>query len=218
MWNATGQHSRRVLEPADRLAEVMFGLILMLAFTGALGIAIGARNDMRAMWIGALACGLAWALIDSIIHLLFRLGDRSQGQTLLLAIRRAPEKEGQQLVADSLPSIISDAMDPAELETVRERLSQLEPAAHIQLDIHDWLGALAIFALMFLATLPVALPFGFMEQVGPAMRVSNIIAVAMLFIVGCGYGRSIGRPAWMVGSSMVVLGGLLMAITQALAA
>jgi VIT1/CCC1 family predicted Fe2+/Mn2+ transporter len=48
------------------------------------------------------------------------------------------------------------------------------------------------------------------------MRVSNAIAVAMLYMAGFTYGRLTGyRPAGM-GISMVVLGAVLVAITMAL--
>ena len=33
--------SRRVLDPSERIAEVLFGLIMVLTFTGSLSIEIG---------------------------------------------------------------------------------------------------------------------------------------------------------------------------------
>jgi VIT1/CCC1 family predicted Fe2+/Mn2+ transporter len=48
------------------------------------------------------------------------------------------------------------------------------------------------------------------------MRVSNAIAVAMLFGLGCAFGRLTGRRPWLTGLTMVVLGCVLVAITVAL--
>jgi hypothetical protein len=48
------------------------------------------------------------------------------------------------------------------------------------------------------------------------MRVSNGIAVAMLFVAGVGYGRAINRAPLTVGFSMVLLGMALVALTIAL--
>jgi VIT1/CCC1 family predicted Fe2+/Mn2+ transporter len=48
------------------------------------------------------------------------------------------------------------------------------------------------------------------------MRVSNAIAVTMLFLAGLAYGRCIGRSPWIFGISTVVLGGVLVALTMAL--
>ena len=49
----------RVLDPSDRIAEVLFGLIMVLTFTGSLSIAEAGREDIRAMLIGAVGCNIA---------------------------------------------------------------------------------------------------------------------------------------------------------------
>jgi VIT1/CCC1 family predicted Fe2+/Mn2+ transporter len=48
------------------------------------------------------------------------------------------------------------------------------------------------------------------------MRVSNLIAVVMLFITGMAYGRCVGRSPWGFGFGMVLLGAALVALTIAL--
>jgi VIT1/CCC1 family predicted Fe2+/Mn2+ transporter len=60
------------------------------------------------------------------------------------------------------------------------------------------------------------IPVGLWRRAGPARRVSNGIAIAMLFITGYAYGRSVGRHPWVLGVSMVLLGALLSALTMAL--
>jgi VIT1/CCC1 family predicted Fe2+/Mn2+ transporter len=44
------------------------------------------------------------------------------------------------------------------------------------------------------------------------LRVSNAIAIAMLFVIGWFYGRGIGRSPWLFGVSMVLLGASLVAM------
>ena len=44
--------------------------------------------------------------------------------------------------------------------------------------------AVGVFLLVFLATLPVALPFAFIHEAHRALRVSNGIALVMLFLGG----------------------------------
>ena len=77
----------------------------------------------------------------------------------------------------------------------------------------DWLGGLGVFLLVFLSTFPVTIPFMVMHNVIPAMRVSNGIAIGMLFFTGFAYGRLAGRNPWLVGGGMVILGCILVAIT-----
>jgi len=78
------------------------------------------------------------------------------------------------------------------------------------------LGAVAVFLLVFLSTFPVVVPFMLMDHVKPAMRTSNAIAVALLFLVGFRLGKYAGVRPWRWGLSMIVLGGVLVAITIAL--
>jgi VIT1/CCC1 family predicted Fe2+/Mn2+ transporter len=67
----------------------------------------------------------------------------------------------------------------------------------------DWRGALAVCLLVFLSTLPVALPFVVVHDPATALRVSNGVAVGMLFLVGTQYGRAIDLAPWTVGVCMV---------------
>ena len=49
-----------------------------------------------------------------------------------------------------------------------------------------------------------------------ALRLSNAVAVLMLFILGSSLGRHAGRPGWRTGLGMVGVGLVLVAITVAL--
>src|SRR5213076_2072445 len=71
--------SRRVLEPIDRVSEVLFGLIMVLTFTGSLSVAEAGREDVRTMLIGALGCNLAWGIIDGIVYLMGCLAEKGRG-------------------------------------------------------------------------------------------------------------------------------------------
>jgi VIT1/CCC1 family predicted Fe2+/Mn2+ transporter len=60
---------------------------------------------------------------------------------------------------------------------------------------------------------PVLVPFAIIRNARPALRVSNGVAIVMLFLTGYAFGRHTGhRPARM-GIAMVILGGALVAIT-----
>jgi VIT1/CCC1 family predicted Fe2+/Mn2+ transporter len=54
-----------------------------------------------------------------------------------------------------------------------------------------------------------------MHSVGPAMRVSNAIAVTMLFLTGYTYGRLIAHRPVGTGIAMVALGSALVGLTMA---
>ncbi len=210
--------STRALDPVDRVAEVLFGLIMVLTFTGSLSVAEAGRDDVRAMLVGALGCNLAWGIIDAILYLMGSLAERSRRLMTLRAVRGAETPErARALLADALPPDIASIVEPAELEGMRARLARLpDPPVRARVTKEDWTGAAAVFLLVFLSTFPVVIPFIVMRYAMPAMRVSNAIAVAMLFMTGYTYGRLTGyRPVGM-GIAMVVLGMVLVGITMAL--
>jgi len=113
--------------------------------------------------------------------------------------------------------VVASVLKPAELEAVSQRLKELpEPPEKERLGKDDWLGAVGVFLLVFLCTFPVVIPFLVMRNAGPALRVSNVIAIVMLFLTGYAFGRMTGRHPWLIGVSMVVLGLILVGLTMAL--
>ena len=210
--------TKRVLEPNERISEVLFGLIMVLTFTGSLSVAEAGREHVRTMLVGALGCNLAWGIIDAVLYLMGCLAEKGRGLMAFRAVRKATDpKEAHRLIADALPSVVASILEPAELETMYQRLKQLPaPPDRARLRKDDWLGAIGVFLLVFLSTFPVVIPFIFMRNVGPALRVSNGIAIVMLFITGYTFGRITGRHPWLFGMPMVVLGAILVAMTMAL--
>ncbi|MFZ4777438.1 MAG: VIT1/CCC1 transporter family protein [Terrimicrobiaceae bacterium] len=210
--------SKRVLEPFDRVSEVLFGLIMVLTFTGSLSVAEAGREDVRAMLIGALGCNLAWGIIDGVFYLMGCLAEKGRSLKILHAVRRSADTEkAGRLIAAALPPVVTSVLDAEQLESISRRLKQLpEPPARAYLAREDWLGALGVFLLVFLSTFPVVIPFFFMQSTLPAMRVSNAIAMLLLFVTGLAFGRIVGNRPLRMGVVMVAIGGLLVALTVAL--
>jgi VIT family len=209
---------RRVLEPVERLSEVLFGLIMVLTFTGSLSLAATGHAAVRTMLIGALGCDLAWGIIDAIMYLMASLSERGHNIVALRAVREATEPpKAHRIIADALPPVLASVLLPAELEVMRQKLNQLpEPPARPRLSKNDWRGAFGVFLLVFLSTLPVVIPFVFLREARLALRVSNGIAVVMLFLTGYGYGRYSGGRPWRTGLAMVAVGAACVGLTIAL--
>jgi hypothetical protein len=197
---------------------VLFGLIMVLTFTGSLSVADAGRDDVRAMLVGALGCNLAWGLIDAVLYLMGCMAERGRNLAIFRGIRRAEDpSHARRLIADALPPLVARLLQPAELEGLRERLVRIEePAEASRLQKEDYRGAVGVFLLVFLSTFPVAIPFMVMTEAQPAMRVSNAVAVVLLFTTGYAFGRITGRQPSLVGCGMVVLGLLLVGLTMAL--
>jgi VIT family len=209
--------SRRVLEPIDRISEVLFGLIMALTFTGSLSVAAG-RPEVRVMLVGAIGCNLAWALIDAIMYLMGCLVDRAADrQTMTRVLRAATPEEARATIAARLPSLLAPALTAADLDRVHFTLSRSPiSASQAKLESEDWLGAAAVFILVFGSTLPIVIPFLLLQDAHTALRVSNSIAVLMMLIAGYAFGHLVGYRPWWTAASMVMLGCLLVALTIAL--
>jgi VIT family len=210
--------SRRVLEPIERVSEVLFGLIMVLTFTGSLSVAEAGREDVRTMLIGALGCNLAWGLIDALLYLMGNLAAAGQNLRTYRAVRGTSDpQQARRLISDALPPLLASVLQPDEFTSLHQRLGALpEPPHSARLNKRDWLGALGVFLLVFISTFPVVIPFIFMHDAIRAMRVSNLVAIVMLFVTGYAYGRLIGRHQWMVGIAMVIIGAVLAGVTMAL--
>ena len=116
----------RPLDPIDRVSEVLFGLIMVLSFTGSLSVAEAGREDVRTMLVGALGCNLAWGVIDAVFYLMGSLAEKSRGLLIYRAVREAADPErARRLIADALPPVVASVLEPAELEAMHARLKQL---------------------------------------------------------------------------------------------
>ena len=218
MSDESTKSSKRVLEAYERVSEVLFGLIMVLTFTGSLSVAEADRGAVRTMLVGALGCNLAWGIIDGVLYLMGCLSEQGRGIRARRALRKATAPEAaHRVIAEALPPMVAATFGPAEYESVRRKLVELpEPPSYPRLRKTEWMGALGVFLWVFLTTFPVALPFMFMHDVGRAMRVSNAIAIVLLFLPGYAFGRITEYHPWLTGLAMVVLGSVLAGITMAL--
>lgn len=218
MADGLEKSAKRVLDPMDRLSEVLFGLIMVLGFTGTISVSHAGREDIRTMLIGALGCNLAWGIIDALFYLMACLSEKARGLRVIRALRITGDpREAQRIITDELPGLAS-LLRPAELEALHQRVKEMpEPPGSPRLTKDDLRGAIGVFLLVFLSTFPVVIPFLFMRNVAPALHVSNAIAITMLFLAGYGYGRATGqRHPWLLGLFLVIFGSILVSITIAL--
>lgn len=197
-----------LLDPIDRNSEILFGLFMVLTFTGTLSVASAGREEVRTMMLAAIGCNTAWGLVDGVMYVLRSLVARGRKARLVLDVRAAatPE-EGHRLIGDAMGSL-SDPMTTAQFEHLRQWVLHLpaEASEPPRLMASDLRAAIGVFALVFTSTFPVVLPFMFVDDLHTAMRLSSLIAIAMMFLCGYGWARYAGVNAWYAGLAMVLLG------------
>ena len=201
----------RVLNPVDRISEMLFGLLMALSFVGAISVAESGQAEIRAMFIAALGCNLAWGLVDAVMYLVRTITDRGRALALAHAVRRAVDAAAARTLLDhALSKAAANLIEAPEIEAVRQRiLAMPELPARPRLNSQDLLAGLAVFILVVAATFPVVLPFALLDDVGTAKNVSRAIALALLFVGGLGLGRYAGYGSWKAGLLMTGLGSVL---------
>jgi VIT1/CCC1 family predicted Fe2+/Mn2+ transporter len=108
------------------------------------------------------------------------------------------------------------ALPSSQLEVMRQAVLNMPEPPLPRLTMADIGGAVAVFLLVFLVTLPLVVPFLFIGETRLALRVSNGVAVALLFLSGYAFGKRAGLHPWVSGLAMVVVGILLVGLTIAL--
>jgi hypothetical protein len=208
----------RPLDPMERISEVLFALIMVLTFTCSFSVADAGRENVRTMLVGALGCNLAWGIIDSVFYLMACFSERGRKILTLGALRQVSNPAaGQRIIAQALPPLLVSVLSSADLETMREKLSHVRGVPRQpSLGRREWLGALGVFLIVVLATVPVIAPFALIAGAQSALRTSNAIAVGMLFLAGYAFGRHAGYRPWRMAIAMVIIGATMVAITVSL--
>ena len=210
--------SSDILDPLERSSEIIFGLIMALTFTCTISVVSSTRNDVSIMLASALACNVAWGLVDGAMFVLASVVTRERKRSFAVALKGASQAEARQIVVEHLPEAAGRLLTADELDRLAGGVRGLPPAAATLAPTREDLRAAAgVFILVFLSTLPVAVPFMIFGEVGQALRISNAIAVTLLFLVGMRLGHYMGwRQPWVIGVAVAGFGAVLVAVTIAL--
>jgi hypothetical protein len=210
--------SKSILDPIDRNAEILFGVFMCLTFTGTLSVTTAGSEEIRTMMIAAIACNTAWGLVDAVMYVMRTLVGRGRSLQLVRAVRSASNTaNAHAVIAADLRPIYLRAIENEGLEKIRaELLAVREVPAFPALTRADIRAAFLIFALVFLSTFPLVLPFMFFDHLPRAMRVSAAIAIVIVFLCGYSWGKHIGARPIQTGLVMVTVGVLLEAVIIAL--
>jgi VIT1/CCC1 family predicted Fe2+/Mn2+ transporter len=214
--NPRGERER-LLDPVDRISEVLFGLIMAVTIVGSLSIANAGRDEVRTVMLAALGCNLAWGLVDAVMYLVRTATERTRNRMLAMQIVGADAAAAHRMIELALPEHVAAISGPEEIEGMRRRLLALESTGRSIVGARDCLEAVAVFLFVVIATFPVVVPFLVTSDLPLAMHVSQALTLVMLFMAGFGLARHAGhaKPLW-TGSAMAVFGALLIAVVRGL--
>lgn len=212
----------RHLDPGSRMGEILFGLIMTLTFTLGAGIVLQeeGRAGAREMIIAILGCNLAWGVIDGIFYILGQLFERGRLHRVRLKVTQAASDEhARSLVAGELDDLLGAVTDEGQRQSLYAAIvgrMRQQPIPPNRVRADDWLGGLSAGWLVFACSFPAVLPFLFIGDPMLALRVSNVLLLAMLFLVGHRFARDTMARPWLVGTVFLLFGTALVAMTIAL--
>ena len=208
---------RRLLDPVDRISEILFGLIMAVTIVGSLSIATAGKDEVRTVMMAALGCNLAWGLVDAVMYVVRTVTERTRNQALARRIAQAEPNDAHGLIAQALPDHIAALVGADELEGMRRRLLELQVDRLGVVGPRDFLEAFGVFVMVVLATFPVVVPFLLTDDAAKAMHWSQAVTLVMLFLAGFAFGRYAGYPKPLrPGLGMAVFGAVLIAAVKAL--
>jgi VIT1/CCC1 family predicted Fe2+/Mn2+ transporter len=207
----------RLLDPLDRLVEGIYSVLIVLTFTLAVRVvdanvpaAVSSVMAKELFW-ACLGCAIAWGLIDGIMYVLASIAERGQNLRVARSIRdSADESEAIAAIAEQLGAL-SRLTTPEEQQTLFthlfRRLQDAPVPARASFRHEDFAGALGTFLVAVGAALPVVLPlliFG--QNAWLAVRLSNLVACAMLFMMGFRWAKYAGGKPLLSGLFLVLVG------------
>jgi hypothetical protein len=202
----------RYLDPGETLAEVLFGLIMVLTITaGAEIVSTSEKLDSRKLVAAAVGCNIAWGVIDAVLFVLGGLFYRSQRARFFRELRSA-RSEAEALVAireefglEEEPLAVHPE-DRARLYQSILALSAHATPARAGLLRRDIASALLVFVLVSATALPGVIPFLLLDDSHLALRLSNVVLISLLFVVGYWWARYTDAPPWRAAVIVLLLG------------
>jgi len=208
--------TQRHLDPASRLGEILFGLIMVLTvtLTASFTVADG-RKGVRQLLLAAIGSNVAWGIIDASMYIMNCMVVRRGKIQLVEAVQRAGPEAALVVVKDRVEPELQELLGPEKAEAFRKSVLTHIAGAQITKRIltkEDFYGALASFWLVFVSCLPAAIPFLIFSEPQVALRVSNFLLIAGLFYVGQKWADYAGKSRAAVGLAMVAVGLILVGV------
>ncbi len=206
------------ITPAGRLQEVIYALIMVLTVSSTVSHTVpDTEEGMLILVFAVLGCNIAWGIVDGVMFVLTSLFNRNRSLKMVKDATSAMSGE------EALSIIDGEFNPPFEWmldggqrrklnEEIFDHIVRLKPP-EVHVTRQDILGGVFCFAVTFLTTLPVLVPFYFINEMDPAVRLSNAIALTMLFVTGIEYARYTNKSPLKTGVAVLLLGGVVVIVT-----
>lgn len=198
------------VEPSDWWGAILFGLVMALIFTLGAGSSLDdGETSSRDLLVSVVGCNVAWAMIMAGMFIVDAMFERGSKARLIMDVQKsASEEEALALVRDHLDrdlEVVTSEEDRERLHrAILVTVRKLVPPRNT-LRGSDLIGAGVVFVLVTLTTLPAIVSFLVIDNVRIALRVSNVLMVLMLFLVGFLWAGQTNTNRWVAGLCIMLL-------------
>ncbi len=220
-----GSILENLINPIDRLSETIFSILIMLFFT--LVYRVNQYPSFRFyenqetiisnMILGALITVITWGFFDGVMYALFSLLERSEKHRLLKGIQSAmDDASAVEVIADELDYILEPITEEAQRSSLYQNILgflRTSKPQIINFKREDFTAILGHVLVAVIAIIPSMIPLVvFRQNAELAIRSSNIVSFAVLFLSGFQWGKYTGVAPWKTGILITAVGVLTVVI------
>lgn len=175
---------RRYTPPSDRFAEILCGLIMVLTFTLAGGVA---KADAQEIILGAAGCAVAWGIIDGSIFMLNSLFQKGWRMRLMQQLKEVRQDEAVGILRKEFDERYADVISGPTRELVYKDITESIksiPVERPSITKDDVMGAVGLVTIEAICSLFAIIPLIVFGDQWYALRASNVSLLVVLTIVG----------------------------------
>lgn len=206
------------LTPAGRLQEIIYALIMVITVTSTVSRTVpDSDQGIRTLIFAVLGCNIAWGIVDGVMYILTSLFNRNRSCKMIRdAASAASPGDAMSVIDGEFNPPFEWMLDHDQRRTLNEEIMEhvvnMRPPP-VKFTRQELIGGALCFVVTFMTTLPAVTPFFFVHDMHLAIRLSNAVALTMLFLVGFEFARLTDKNPLTTSVGLVALGGVVVIIT-----
>lgn len=207
----------RSLDPADALAEMTCGLVMVLTILCTAGWYVsGSDEPRRALALAAFGCCLAWGIIDGFLYVASAVYERGRRGRLIRSVQASDHASAVDYVRARVDDATGGLLSVESSTDVAEELiavaADIDPPERITTKRADFPPVAGAMVLNVSATILPGIAILLVDDWRDALAVAKTLVVVMMFLTGFLWGRTTRFGGLRSGSAMLVFGVMMVGI------
>jgi hypothetical protein len=207
----------RALDPADALAEMTCGLVMVLTILCTAGWYVaGSDNPRRTLALAAFGCCLAWGIIDGFLYVASAVYSRGRRGRLIRSVQASDRAAAVDFVRARIDEATGNLLSAESTAAVAEELvsvaAHVDPPERITTKRTDFPPVAGAVVLNVSATVLPGIAILLVSDWRDALALAKALVVGMMFLTGFLWGRTTRFGGWRSGTAMLGFGVAMVGI------